>query len=96
MSPSKCEVRAEITYRVYNVAIGYSFKEKALLCPSVGIGRQSGLRNRGLNGLRVRVSPWVQREKQKVIISAAVSSSWLERRHRAEGDRFESCTVVVK
>ena len=43
------EVRAEITYRViYNVAIGYSFKEKALLCPSVGIGRQSGLRNRGI------------------------------------------------
>ena len=37
-----------------------------------------------------------KREKRKVIITAAVSSNGLERRRRAGGYRFESCTVVVK
>ena len=89
MSQSKCEVRAEITYRVYNVAIGYSFKEKALLCPSVGIGRQSGLRNRGLNGLRVRVSPWVQQRT-----FSSVGSERYPYKVDVGGSNPSKCTII--
>ena len=45
----------------FNVWVLGSNPNGITICPSVGIGRQSGLRNRGCNSLRVRVSPWVQK-----------------------------------
>ena len=48
-----------VEHRTFNAGVMGSNPIGITFCPSVGIGRQNGLRNRGCNSLRVRVSPWV-------------------------------------
>ena len=63
----------------FNVWVLGSNPNRITIYPSVGIGRQSGLRNRGCNGLRVRVSPWVQKKNVVSFNYRVVEESGLSR-----------------